>query len=349
MSLQNTPALGLPLLQSGQAQKHITLNEALWRLDACVQARVLSRSVGVQPTSPQEGDAYILPEGATGADWSSMEARAFVARHGGYWERLDLPEGALVYIADEGVFVVRASSDWLALSATFGELQNLDRVGIGGTADNTNRLSVNSPQVLFNHAGQGSLVYLNKADPVDEAALVLQSGFSTRAMLGLLGDDRLTLKVSADGSTFADVLTVEADSVGLHRAVKPAADNAYALGGAGARWSEVWAASGVIQTSDRRDKTDISPIDAAQALALVSAISPVRFRWREDDTRANAGFIAQEVGAVLTAQGLDLNLWGLEAPDNSDSRQWLRPDQMLAILWAALKAIREELDALKAV
>ena len=40
--MQTTPQFNLPLIQSGQAQKHITMNEALTRLDALAQLRLIS-------------------------------------------------------------------------------------------------------------------------------------------------------------------------------------------------------------------------------------------------------------------------------------------------------------------
>ena len=64
--------LSLPYLLPNQAQKHVTVNEALRALDQMVQLSVKSQTTGVQPASPAEGDAYILPAGASGADWSSL-------------------------------------------------------------------------------------------------------------------------------------------------------------------------------------------------------------------------------------------------------------------------------------
>jgi len=352
VSLQSTPALGLPLLQSGQAQKHITLNEALWRLDACVQARVLSRSLTAQPAAPQEGDAYILPSDPSGTVWDGEAENGLLVWRGGEWERLDLPEGGLVYVGDEGGFVVRTAAGWVALQVSFDAFDNLQHVGIGAEADAENRLTVSSPRALFTHAGHGSLICLNKAAASDEAGIVFQTGFSTRAMLGLLGDERLTLKVSPDGTAFSEVLSVESDSLSAHRALKPAVDNGLSLGGAGARWQEVWAASGVIQTSDRRDKVDVEAIADERALAFVGQVAPILFRWRDQpEGPFQAGFVAQEVAAARAALSPDdartLNLCGLENPADPDSRQWLRPDQMLAVLWAALRALHTEITTLK--
>ena len=66
MSDDASARLGLPYLAAGQLQKHVTLNEALTRLDALIQTAVVSRTTSDQPTDPAEGALYILPEDATG-------------------------------------------------------------------------------------------------------------------------------------------------------------------------------------------------------------------------------------------------------------------------------------------
>ncbi|MFC5421815.1 DUF2793 domain-containing protein [Bosea eneae] len=52
--MSDTPRLGLPLLAAGQAQKHVTHNDALMRLDALVHLVVSSRTQTVPPASPGE-------------------------------------------------------------------------------------------------------------------------------------------------------------------------------------------------------------------------------------------------------------------------------------------------------
>ena len=57
--------------------------------------------------------------------------------------------------------------------------------------------------------GTGDLFYtMNKEAAGDDLGLTLQTGISTRALLGLFGPDRFRLAVSADGSTFFDGLSV---------------------------------------------------------------------------------------------------------------------------------------------
>ena len=70
MSDDATPRLALPYLAAAQAQKHVTMNAALALLDGLVQTAVESRSVAAEPASPADGAIYILPAGASGADWS---------------------------------------------------------------------------------------------------------------------------------------------------------------------------------------------------------------------------------------------------------------------------------------
>ena len=50
---------------------------------------------------------------------------------------------------------------------------------------------------------------MNKEAADDDLGLTLQSGFVTKALVGLFGSDRFRLAVSADGSTFFDGLSVD--------------------------------------------------------------------------------------------------------------------------------------------
>lgn len=68
--MSDTTRLALPYLAAGQAQKHVTVNESLRRLDALVQLSAVSATTTAQPASPSDGDIYLLPTGKTGATWA---------------------------------------------------------------------------------------------------------------------------------------------------------------------------------------------------------------------------------------------------------------------------------------
>lgn len=78
----------LPYLAAGQAQKHVTVNETLLRLDALVQLSVVSATTTAQPASPADGALYILPSGKTGAAWGAMANGALAYYRDGAWEEI---------------------------------------------------------------------------------------------------------------------------------------------------------------------------------------------------------------------------------------------------------------------
>jgi hypothetical protein len=86
-------------------------------------------------------------------------------------------------------------------------------LGLGGaTADSYNRLSMNTPAVLLNNAGAGIEATMNKAGAADDAAFAFKTGFSARALIGLLGSDDFSVKVSPDGSAFFEAIRVDRTS-----------------------------------------------------------------------------------------------------------------------------------------
>lgn len=215
MSDDESARLGLPYLAAGQMQKHVTVNEALTRLDALVQCRVASRTVATAPATPEDGRLHILPETIDGEAWSAFAAGDLVRAEAGSWVRQDAPEGLLVWISDEAGFVVREGDDWTALGARLGGIGPIDRLGIGTTADEANPFAAKLNKALWTarevaEGGDGDLrLTLNKAAAVDVASLLLQSGYGGRAELGLIGDDDFALKVSPDGVVWQTALAVE--------------------------------------------------------------------------------------------------------------------------------------------
>jgi hypothetical protein len=187
----------------------VTLNESLAMLDGLVQTSVESRTTAAQPGSPADGDLYILPSSTTGADWSGKSADTVMRYEAGAWAELPVDEGCIAWVRDEDVPVFYDGSDWVGLTSLFDTLQNLAMLGVNATADATNKLTVSSSAVLFNHAGASSQVKVNKNAAGDTGSHLFQTGFSGRAEFGLIGGDDFKLKVSPDGSTWKDVMSVD--------------------------------------------------------------------------------------------------------------------------------------------
>lgn len=124
MSDDASPRLGLPYVAAGQAQKHVTVNEAFARLDGLVQTAVVSRTVPAQPANPDDGALYILPAAATGAAWGSEDEGALMRVEASGWRRLDPRIGHIVWVADEAAALVFDGGDWRPLSE-FLDFENL--------------------------------------------------------------------------------------------------------------------------------------------------------------------------------------------------------------------------------
>ncbi|PZQ16967.1 MAG: hypothetical protein DI565_06140 [Ancylobacter novellus] len=199
--MSDSPHLGLGYLAPSQAQKHVTVNEALARLDAVVQIAVLDRGRTEPPASPAAGDRHIVAVGAAGG-WAGMAGRiaSFVD---GAWSFVAPRAGWLAFVAEDGALAVYGPSGWIGL------LDALATLGVNATPDLVNRLAVASEAALFTHDGADVRVKLNKAAAGDVASLVFQDGWSGRAEIGLLGSDALGLKVSPDGAAWIEALSVD--------------------------------------------------------------------------------------------------------------------------------------------
>ena len=198
--------LALPYIQPSQAQKHVTHNEALRLLDVIVQLAVLDRSRTAAPATSALGDRHIVAAGATG-DWAGQDGAIAVFDLEG-WVFFAPQPGWRAEVLAESASVVFSGSGWVAP----GDLpQRFAQVGVNASADAVNRLSVSSAATLFNHAGGGHQLKLNKAAAADTASLLFQTGFSGRAELGLAGNDDFSVKVSPDGAGFVEALRVAPD------------------------------------------------------------------------------------------------------------------------------------------
>jgi hypothetical protein len=345
--MADTPNLVLPYLAANQSQKHVTVNEALRRLDALVQVTVQSAALAAPPGSPIEGQRWILPAAPTGA-WAGHAGQIAAWQDGAWafyapldgWTAIDVStDTLLLYNAGTGTWTglitgvfsdttftlqddidptkqarfqiagfttgttrvftlpdATTSLAGLAVAQTFSAKQTLSNanndlgtstgtgttnlatgatlsgntktvnigtagvsgsttniaigsavagalgaltinspsvtfassvsaiamaaanvsalyLGLGGaTADATNRLSINAPASLFNHAGAGHQIKVNKAAATDTGSLLFQTGFSGRAEFGLNGSDDFQIKVSGDGATWFNALQLERTS-----------------------------------------------------------------------------------------------------------------------------------------
>ncbi|WP_270725293.1 DUF2793 domain-containing protein [Shimia sp. Alg240-R146] len=194
-----SPNLDMPYLMPSQAQKHVTHNEALQVLDAIVQLTVRAFDATTPPSAPEAGDRYALGSGATG-DWAGQDG-LLAHWEGTGWMFISPQSGWRAWGQDNSELRVYGSGGWEVPSPTI--------FGVNTSADETNRLSVSSPATLLTNEGNGHQLKINKADRSDTASLLFQTNWTGHAEMGLSGNDDWSIKVSADGSNWAEALRVD--------------------------------------------------------------------------------------------------------------------------------------------
>lgn len=100
----------LPQIAEGQAQPHITHNEALELIDPALSRIAQSANMAQPPQQPADGAAYLLPPGAAG--WGDAAAGDIVIWSGGLWHRITPAIGWRWFVADEGAARVFDGVAW---------------------------------------------------------------------------------------------------------------------------------------------------------------------------------------------------------------------------------------------
>ena len=78
----------------------------------------------------------------------------------------------------------------------------------------------------------------------------------------------------------------------------PDLDNSYSLGNSSNRWNQVWAVSGIVNTSDARLKTNIAV--SPYGLNEVMKMQPVQYNWKTNPTEElQIGFLAQDIQKII--------------------------------------------------
>jgi hypothetical protein len=104
---------------------------------------------------------------------------------------------------------------------------------------------------------------------------------------------------------------------------RPMADNAYTLGNASFRWSTVYAATALINTSDVRTKQQVRDLDEAErrvAQKVKGLLKAFKFNdaveSKGDGARTHFGVMAQDVATAFASEGLDASRYAMFCHDS---------------------------------
>ncbi|WP_062561161.1 DUF2793 domain-containing protein [Paracoccus aminovorans] len=117
---ENTTAnCDLPLLLPAQAQKHVTVNDALMRLDGQLDLVLQSLTRTTPPETVVDGLCWGVPQGAVNA-WEGQSGKVAIGANGG-WIFVQPGYGRRAVIADQGVAAIHDGAAWVPGAVTLGQ------------------------------------------------------------------------------------------------------------------------------------------------------------------------------------------------------------------------------------
>ena len=134
----------------------------------------------------------------------------------------------------------------------------------------------------------------------------------------------------------------------------PDVNNAMQLGSSGFRWQGLWATDGTINTSDRRDKTNIK--DLNYGLDEVLKMNPVSFNWKNREHQSTKlGLIAQDL-LDLVPEVVMSHEWKATSDDENASLEKTELDRLgvyysdlIPVLINAIKEQQQIIDIEKSI
>lgn len=189
MASDSTANLALPYLAAAQAQKHVTHNEALRRLDAVVQLVLESATATAPPGAPDEGARWYVPAGASGV-FAGHEG-TIAAYEAGAFDFLPLAPGFLAFVKDERRLAVFDGAAW-----------------VSPLAASIHRAAIEARVLEEDVALSGASV--DSAIAIPDRAIVL--GVTTRTLTAITGASSYDCGIAAEPAKFGGALGAAAGS-----------------------------------------------------------------------------------------------------------------------------------------
>ncbi len=348
--MSNTSNLVLPFLAVGQAQKHVTVNESLRKLDAIIQLSVVSATTTAEPGAPADGSVYVIPSGKTGPHWSAYANGSLGYYRDGAWVEITPREGWLAFVKDTDLLLAYTGSAWslfpaakiLAVSAA-DKVLGRSTSGAGAAEEiactaagraliddadaSAQRTTLGLGSMATQDSGAvsisgGSAVGLSTVSVVGASAnLIVLSTSGAGPRLELETPGRYdAVQLNASGMDFIYDVTGtpktmrwNGSALSVPGEVQPAADNSDHCGHASFRWDVVYSATGTINTSDASEKTALRPLLPAETRAVRRVLSGIGvFQWLDAIERKGAE-ARLHIGVTAQAVAAAFEAEGLDA------------------------------------
>ena len=229
--------------------------------------------------------------------------------------------GSLILKADVGNG--GTGSTYIGFEVDATERMRIDSSGnvlMGKTAASTSTVGVQvEPLGTISSVGSSrKTLILNRLDTNGEIAQFRKDGTTVGSIGNAAGGDTFDIRGvsnyfrSGTGNTALSCYTGLSAIFPYRFDTESNRDNGIDIGHSSARFDDIYATNGTIQTSDRNEKQDIEELSVAETAVATACKGLMRkFRWKDavaekgDDARIHFGIIAQDLQSAFTAEGLD--------------------------------------------
>lgn len=179
---------------------------------------------------------------------------------------------------------------------------------------------------------EGASSYSGQAVSIDSGAIALEAQYGA-------------VYLSGGGGAFIDINT----RISCGDDITPSRAGSASCGTAAYPWSDVYAETGEVSTSDENLKNSIEPLPD-KYVTMLDQIMPKRYKINNGTSgRYHVGFIAQDVEQAMTLAGVDALEFGGWIKDEDQSGNpiyMLRYTEFIAILLAKIKQLEDRLEAM---
>ena len=154
-------------------------DDTLRLIDEVLHLGVIDKDLAAQPGGPTLGDRYILPAGATGADWAGHDTEVAIFTEldaGNDWEFRVPKLGWLAFVQDESTVYFWNASAWTILTTQAQVSQAVTALAANGTLSMDLATGVRNYETTLD--GNATLVFSNipAASQTEVSVKVVQDG-----------------------------------------------------------------------------------------------------------------------------------------------------------------------------
>lgn len=280
-----------------------------------------------------------------------------------------LEVGKNVIMGENAVITWDNLPDNVASSAevpSYSEITYITKNTIATESLTAKNLTINGGKVAIDGDEEFSYILLDDGTVSTElysrGLIISGAGKSTQITQNAVSSDYINGDTIAEGGEF---LSNKYASLGhshfeyygsgdimVCQSIRPNTDGQKACGSSTYRWSNVYCENAEINTSDRKLKENIEPVND-KYIAMFDKLSPVSYKLVSGD-RTHIGFVSQDVEEKMAEVGLtDMDFGGFckdvitDEEGNEVERYGLRYSEFIGIMAAKIKQLEERIERLE--